>query len=151
MTQSGNTLTANGNGNYQWKDCNNGLSSIPGATGQSYTPTENGVYAVEISQGQCTVLSDCIQITMVSIIENNLGSHLLAFPNPTSRQLTLSLGKNFDKLEIIITNTLGQIVQRFNSSYISQIPIELAGASGMYWITLRRPTGETATIRVLKK
>ena len=55
VVQSGITLTATQSGaNYKWVNCNNGNQPIAGANGQSFTPTVNGSYAVEIVLNSCS-------------------------------------------------------------------------------------------------
>ena len=60
ISATSSTLTANLSGaTYQWIDCNNGNSPIPGVTGQSYTPSSDGTYAVIIDNGNCSDTSSC--------------------------------------------------------------------------------------------
>jgi hypothetical protein len=67
---------------YQWINCDD-LSPIDGATSASYTPSENGSYAVIITEGECSDTSECVAITQVSISETL--DHLIeVFPNPTA-------------------------------------------------------------------
>lgn len=52
-TQNGSTLTADASGaTYQWLSCP-AMTTISGATGQSYTATANGDYAVIIISNGC--------------------------------------------------------------------------------------------------
>ncbi len=68
VTQTGITLSANLNGaTYQWVDCNNANSPVLGAQNQSFTPGNNGSYAVIISQGLCADTSACMPIATVGI------------------------------------------------------------------------------------
>ncbi len=72
VTQSGITLKANAtSAQYKWLDCNNGYAVIAGATSQTYTPTSNGSYAVEIKQNGCIDTSACYSITNIGVIEND--------------------------------------------------------------------------------
>ncbi|WP_330444512.1 fibronectin type III domain-containing protein [Flavobacterium sp. C4GT6] len=48
---------------YQWIDCDNEDIPIEGATTQAFTPTVNGNYAVVITNGGCSVQSDCTEVT----------------------------------------------------------------------------------------
>lgn len=85
----GTTLTAaQNNAAYQWVDCNNGFAPFFGQTGQSFTPAQNGNYAVEITFGICTVLSECVNVLTTGIAEAEQGM-LHLFPNPVAHQLTL--------------------------------------------------------------
>ncbi|MFL9839275.1 LamG-like jellyroll fold domain-containing protein, partial [Flavobacterium sp. ST-75] len=48
---------------YQWIDCDNEDTPIEGATTQAFTPIVNGNYAVVITNGGCSVQSDCTEVT----------------------------------------------------------------------------------------
>lgn len=61
-------------GIYQWVDCDNGNSEIPGATNQSYTVTQNGNYAVVLGTGSCAQISNCFAVASVGINQLELNS-----------------------------------------------------------------------------
>ncbi len=44
---------------YQWVDCDNNLTLIPGETNQSFTPTTAGNYAVIVTLNGCSNISSC--------------------------------------------------------------------------------------------
>lgn len=67
---------------YQWIDCNTG-SEIPGETGQDFTVTSNGSYAVILTDVICSDTSDCIIIDDLDLENLALFSVQLA-PNPTT-------------------------------------------------------------------
>jgi len=50
---------------YQWMSCASGNEIIEDATTASFRPTENGQYAVEISNDSCSVISACVEITTI--------------------------------------------------------------------------------------
>jgi hypothetical protein len=90
VTQSGISLTANANGfTYQWIDCNT-LLPVSAATGQNFTATLNGSYAVVVNNGNCTDTSDCYDINTVSVEEEWAVNDLAIFPNPNSGIMHLS-------------------------------------------------------------
>tara|TARA_B100000767_G_scaffold275627_1_gene313830 strand:+ start:52 stop:1620 length:1569 start_codon:yes stop_codon:yes gene_type:complete len=64
---------ANG-ASYQWLDCNNNYSAIPGENSQSFSPSSNGSYAVQIYEvgGICVDTSACYTISVVGISEYDL-------------------------------------------------------------------------------
>lgn len=57
---------------YQWIDCDNNNAPIAGATSQSFTPTQNGNYAVILSSTSCTDTSACYTVATVSLDEIQL-------------------------------------------------------------------------------
>jgi hypothetical protein len=73
VTLNSSVLTANAvlNTSYQWIYCDS--VEIEGATFQSFTPTENGNYAVVITQDGCVDTSGCYLINSVGISELNHG------------------------------------------------------------------------------
>ena len=69
---SSSTLTALAtNATYQWLDCNNN-SPITGETYQSFAPSSNGFYAVEITQNGCTEISSCHTVNNLMNISFNI-------------------------------------------------------------------------------
>ncbi len=98
---------------YQWVDCSNGNAPIDGETNQMFMPTIDGEYAVEITVNGCTVISDCILMTNLSIEDFDLSDAVKIFPNPvkdilnieTDLDITLQLfnvlGKQLNELHFI--------------------------------------------------
>ncbi|MFC2111321.1 DNRLRE domain-containing protein, partial [Bacteroidota bacterium] len=69
-------------------------------------------YVDIIDANQCSN-SDTIKVTITDdtgIIENDFGSSFNFYPNPTSGKITLDLGKTYKGVDIIVRNTLGQVV-----------------------------------------
>src|SRR5690606_3721868 len=93
-TTSGTTITVDqANATYQWLDCDNGNAPISGETGQSFTATQNGNYAVIVDNGNCSATSACVTIATVGLDENvGLTKQIEVYPNPTTENLTLNLG-----------------------------------------------------------
>ncbi len=75
VLQTGATLIAEFGGiSYQWLDCNNNFSPIPGATNQAFTATSEGNYAVKITfsdlcEGFLADTSSCHQVAFVDLFE----------------------------------------------------------------------------------
>lgn len=85
-----NVITANNaDATYQWLDCDNDNAPIAGADGQSFTATENGNYAVEITENGCTAISECVAITTVSTINQEV-KELVMYPNPANTSVTIA-------------------------------------------------------------
>ncbi len=85
-----NTLQANAIGAvYQWIDCDNTTTpEIPGATGRTFTATQNGRYAVRVTENSCTGTSACHTINSVGI-EDPLIPKVALYPNPAGSTVTL--------------------------------------------------------------
>ncbi len=106
ITVQGNTLTASASGaTYQWINCANN-QPVSGATNASFTPTQNGAYAVTVTQNGCSETSGCITINTLGVetLEQNAWK---VYPNPASYQLFIEL---YEATEIVMLNLTGKIV-----------------------------------------
>lgn len=105
----GTILTAiENNATYQWIDCFNN-EPISGATLQSFTPEINGEYAVIITNStNCSVTSECVSVTAVSIDEHSLQTSITLYPNPATNELNVQTESPINSLSIF--NLLGQKV-----------------------------------------
>ena len=93
---------------YQWLNCATNFSPIVGATNQSFTAITNGNYAVQITQGSCTGISECTTISNVSLLEENK-KEVLIFPNPSNDIITISTNFN-EAINYEIIDAQGRIV-----------------------------------------
>lgn len=93
--------------NYQWINCATS-EAIEGETSQYYTATENGDYAVIITDGECVDTSLCYSATGVGIkdVKEN-ASQFKVYPNSVSVNGTLNIEGDFrknDRLLVISIN-----------------------------------------------
>lgn len=114
---NGNVITAANSSatNYQWIDCLDN-SIIGGATNQSFTATNNGQYAVIVTQSGCSDTSACITIAGIGMNELTL-SDVSIYPNPsmdgrfviesTTPFLNLELIDNSGRSVAKVENSLG--------------------------------------------
>jgi hypothetical protein len=101
------TISANQTGaSYQWLDCNLGFSVLSGETGQSYTPLQNGSYAVEVTVGECSDTSACVNITSVGI-GSYFNSFVQVYPNPSDGHFTMYLPEDAD---VTIYDLSGKVI-----------------------------------------
>jgi len=143
------TLTANETGaSYQWLDCNNGSSSINGATSQSYTATTNGNYAVVITKNSCSDTSICTTISTVGIDEANLFEGVRIFPNPTSGILNVKFTTLLDA-RLSMYSISGRIVFTEQSITSDSFTYELKEASGVYFLKVETE-GASKIYKVVK-
>lgn len=68
---------------YQWYDCLAGFTPIAGQNGTSFTPIENGYYALEVTIDGCADMSSCYQIFGLSAEDATL-QPFSVYPNPTA-------------------------------------------------------------------
>ena len=131
---------------YQWLDCDDGFSPVNGATGQSYTATANGHYAVQITQNGCTDTSACEAITTVSVAENAAALVLQAYPNPAADYVWLQAEQAVHTVEVFdITGKKQAVAYAAGKLDIRSL------APGMYWVRVTAYTGESASLRIVKR
>lgn len=131
ITQVSGALISNQAGaTYQWYQCPNTLLSEE--TNQSFTPTENGDYKVEIILGDCIVETACVTVEGLSINDVENTTNFTMYPNPTNGLLYISA--DFEG-SFNIFNQLGQIVQTFKvSPQIINVINVVNLADGIYYI-----------------
>ncbi len=151
VTQMGDTLFANTlNATYQWLNCNNGYAIIPGESYRQFIATANGDYAVEINENNCTDTSACFNITGLGIetIEYELGFRI--FPNPTKGKVELFFNREIGDAEIIIMNSIGQLILRQKISSTNYISTKIIGTPGVYYLRVVDMSGQTLAVKVIK-
>lgn len=138
----GLTLVADlGGDSYQWVDCANGNTPIPGATSSFYEVTANGSYGVLVTVGNCTKLSNCIAITTVGMEENDLIENISVYPNPNSGSFSVQSSAN---QTVRIANALGQVIATADLVAGQSSQIDLEVNAGVYFVVSR-----TKVIRVV--
>lgn len=145
VTQNGNTLFASaGNATYQWVDCDNNNAAIDGETSQSFTATEDGNYAVEVTQNGCTKLSRCINLTPTSTSTVNR-PEMAVYPNPATTQLTVE-GFGLEVQPYKVVNLQGKVLLDGNLNPEGQTVIAITDlAPGMYF--LQTPFGRSTFVK----
>lgn len=152
VNQTGYILSANLTGaSYRWLDCNNALTVLAGETDQSFTPTTNGSYAVEISQNGCVDTSVCYLITTVGIVENDFGESFAVYPNPTDGNIKIDLGSAYHSINVKITNSAGQLVHALAFQDSQKLDLEIRGADGFYFVEILTSDHKRASIKILKQ
>ena len=111
VTLAANTLTATESGlDYQWVDCDNANTPIDGATEQSFEATEDGNYAVIVSDGDCSVTSECTVVIVTGITEQNGVDAFSVYPNPFNETLTVRTKGLQGQVHIELFNMSGQVL-----------------------------------------
>ena len=123
-------LTSNQLGaNYQWYKCPNTL--LVDETNQSYTPLTVGDYKVEITEGNCTVTSNCITVSSLSVGEFKENEFKI-YPNPSKGiiKITTPYEGNY-----LIIDQSGKTIKSVNleENVVNTLNLENA-PEGIYYI-----------------
>jgi hypothetical protein len=134
VIQAGITLTAVASGaNYQWIDCITG-NTISGATGQSFIPTINGVYAVIVTKNSCLDTSGCYNVIVTNTAEISAGTSLIITPNPTTGYLAITCCIGILKIEIY--SMLGEVIYRSDMNHAFQELDISNNPAGIYFLKI---------------
>lgn len=147
VSQQGGTITAAAtNASYQWVNCANN-QPIPGATGNTYTPSATGNYAVVVTQNGCTATSTCVFVQVVSTNEPLAQGAWSLQPNPAAAATQLVfMDATTEALWLEIHDMAGRLLFSQNVETGTQrVDLELNGLpEGMLIVRLSTNTGVTA-------
>jgi hypothetical protein len=152
VSQNNFTLTANATGayTYQWGDCSNGFVAIAGETGQSFTPTQDGDYAVEISNGTCSVTSNCINITGLVISDIAKLEGIKIYPNPSTGLFTIEFDKQDIHANLKIVDITGKVlIQKNLHRYKTKIDMQRF-SKGVYILQIQKDK-QIINVNIIKK
>jgi hypothetical protein len=136
------TLSANASAaTYQWIDCIN-QSLISGATQQTYSPAQNGSYAVIVTTADgCTDTSSCYQVIVTGNKEHRIQASMLElYPLPAHDILHLNFSgfPTAENAEVQVRDALGRIVLQNTLQVVNQ-SASLSCESlndGMYFLSI---------------
>ncbi len=142
---TGTVLESTPAATYQWYFDN---MIIPGATMQTYTPSQNGVYWVETTDfNGCSADSygDSIFVEWVNVLEIISIETFEAYPNPVTNDLNINIVSAVrDEYTLRIVDVVGRTIYsneiEINDSYTTNIDFEQF-PSGMYIVQLFNDTG----------
>jgi hypothetical protein len=120
IASSGTTATVTNltGATYQWIDCENGNSIIPGEVNSTYTASVNGYYGVIVSQNGCSSTSLCVFVDVTNTSQNNNAYGINIYPNPTQGTLNIYFGSDVGNINIVLENIIGQKIFETNSYQI---------------------------------
>ena len=132
ITIFNNTLTSSANGaTLQWIDCST-LLPIYGETNQSITISENGSYALIISEYGCVDTSSCVFIAIDSYFEND---YVKIYPNPTNGIVNINFGGLPNPVIRVLTLD-GKLVYEQDKIDSNEFQFELDVVSGIYFVEI---------------
>ncbi|MGB1218515.1 MAG: T9SS type A sorting domain-containing protein [Flavobacteriales bacterium] len=119
---------------YQWIDATTGLA-ISGATSSSYTPTQNGNYALIINRGLCNEQSNTLEMMGIGLDESDYSLNI--YPNPFGDQIHVELQELAKQVNIKCYDASAQLVFSLSKSNCSSFDVDTkALAKGVYVLEL---------------
>ncbi len=144
------TLVASpSNSYYQWINCSDN-TPILGATGSTFTATENGNYAVIITgNGGCSDTSDCIVVDQVGLSDLGVEFGLEVYPNPTRDNFFVYFTK-IESLTLNIYDLQGKLIV-MNKTIQSGDQVDLSKfENGVYTIEMTDENQQAIVRRIIK-
>lgn len=78
------------------------------------------------------------------------GNHMELYPNPTKGVLSVDLGEHYSKGEVLVTNAIGQMIQKIVFHNAQVLDLEITGASGLYFIQIHADGRQSTTLKAIK-
>ncbi len=143
------TFTANASGaTYQWIDCGNDNTPIAGATSQTYQATQDGSYAVIVTEGNCTDTSECMTVDYLAVGESVLPSPVI-YPNPTKGSFDVSFGQAFHgDLHVLDINGKTVFTKSINGKNKTSVNINVE--PGVYFVRVQSDKGLASQEKLVK-
>ncbi len=146
ISQTGNMLISSAISGNQWYF---GAILIPGATTQTYSPSLNGIYSVQVTDvNKCnSAKSTQHQFTSVGINDISSKNTFKIYPNPSNGILNIESDvlKNTN-FSIVVFDAMGKCVYTFkNTSTINLSDLR----DGLYSITIKLENGSTYNKNIL--
>jgi len=150
VTTTVSNISANQSGaTYQWLDCDNNMAIIPLETGQTFRPSSNGNYAVEVTLGSCIEVSNCVNFNTLGVDGFDKKS-IEVFPNPVTSKLTIRLPETISEATLSIVSIEGKVLLK---TTINKQHHEIAFsqfANGVYFVNIENE-GKILSYKVVKE
>ena len=148
VTDDGSSLTSNdNNATYQWINCDTD-TAITGEINQTFTPSTEGNYAVEVTLGSCTERSTCFFFSVLST-EAFTEAEIKIFPNPVITELQVDNVQSYE-IELEMYNVEGKRIHNMASSE-SIITIDMSDYNtGVYFLKVSSDQKESS-YKVVKR
>jgi len=144
VTENLGVITATQTGAaYQWYSCPNNL--IVGATSQTYTPSVDGDYRVEVTLGGCMVSSSCMTVLGVKGFDLK---ELKLYPNPVTDILNIEYTSELTNVTVF--TILGQQIMNSNLN-TNTTTVDLSGLPSATYLVKVTSENVSKTFKVVKK
>lgn len=111
-------------------------SPIIDATDSMYTPIENGIYWVVVTNDLgCTSVSDPINVVGVGLTESSDQGYFSIFPNPANQFAVIQIQQPFH--DLLITDIHGRVIQEWKNGVPGDIQLDTSQwPRGVYFISV---------------
>lgn len=138
VNQEGLTLTASTVGAlYQWVVCDNANVFIDGATNQQFTAEVSGHYAVQVTENGCQKLSECLEVIVVGILDNESRIGYAPYPNPFRDVIFIDLGTNDSFATATLFNSQGEMVREESLKSVQPTLSVSSLSPGIYYVRIQ--------------
>ncbi len=142
LTVNNSTLTANATpASYQWVICP-AMQIITGETNQTFSPSQNGNYAVIVTQNSCMDTSNCYPVTIAGLSFVGNSTNTVVYPNPVTNQFIVKTAE-FKNATASIYNLQGQLLQSIPINSSQTIVKTDNLETGIYFLQLKSSAGAT--------
>ncbi len=150
ISLEGNMLVSVYDGEFRWMDCNTG-EFIEGATGPVYAVIASGSYALEVTNGECVSLSECVEVTIVGTNDKG-NSNFSLYPNPGVDGFNIKFSGIENPKLLRVFDPAGRLLYTEQLSTVDMSrQIELSELNkGTYFIRIEFEKGRFATTKWMK-
>lgn len=136
--------------NYQWVECPD-FDVINGETNQNFTATQNGDYAVIVTDSEgCSDTSECVTINDVSINKNDK-KYFSVYPNPSSNEIFIKVSEEYIGSSLAIKDSKGsQVMNSKINSLLSNLSVADL-ENGVYFIEINAKGGRIIQKVIVQK
>jgi hypothetical protein len=137
IVQYDNTLIVNesANATYQWIDCANDYTEIPGETNSFMKLNNTGSYAVVVTTDNCTDISECFKVENLNTTSSS-DYEIEIFPNPSSSGIYINTNKNFVFASVKVYDILGKLVDEIKINNNELIYYDFNQPKGVYVLSM---------------
>ncbi len=90
-------------------------------------------------------------VNNIGLTEDSFNTNVLVHPNPTSGDLNIEIGKQYKKVDFIITNNLGQLISKRSFLSKPNLKLKIEGEQGLYFLEIKIDDQSPQLIKILKK
>lgn len=149
-TVTGSTISVDStDATYQWIDCDSN-TPIADETKHYFTSTQDGNFAVIVSNTCGVDTSECKSITIGKVKDNTLNSNLKVYPNPTSNDIFIELGEIYAFVSITVSDITGRIISTKELTNISNTKLSLDVNPGIYFIEISNGIDNKVVKKIIK-